>query len=378
MGLVRVHPQNFAGKNLQTKLEDIRKNLREKKAHALVSTSLDEIAWMFNMRGSDVPCNPVTVAYAIITTEEAFLFIDDRKLQGEAEMYLKQEQVEIVPYESALDSLRAIGSRGKGSVWMDPKSTNFALFSSVEPANRLEAQSPIVLAKACKNDAELTGMRACHLRDGAAESDFLSWLEEEVRKRPISEVEVDDRITAFRQEYSPTGSSTAFTEPSFPTIAGVNGNGAIVHYRAVPGTCKMLGQDDMMLLDSGGQYLDGTTDVTRTFHMGNPSEYQRGMFTRVLKGNIAIDSRVFPAGTAGCMLDSYAREHLWAVGKDFIHGVGHGVGAGLNVHEGPCSISRVLNENPLKPGMVISNEPGYYEEGSFGIRIENLLEVVER
>ena len=169
-----------------------------------------------------------------------------------------------------------------------------------------------------------------------------------------------------------------FLEPSFPTIAGVNSNGAIVHYRAVPGSAKEVGRDDMVLLDSGGQYLDGTTDVTRTFHTGTPTPLQREMFTRVLKGHIGVDSRVFIQGTAGCQLDSYAREHLWAIGKDYIHGTGHGVGAALNVHEGPHSISRVLNGCPLTPGMVVSNEPGYYEAGKYGIRIENLLVVVEK
>ena len=169
-----------------------------------------------------------------------------------------------------------------------------------------------------------------------------------------------------------------FLEPSFPTIAGVNSNGAIVHYRAVPETAKTVGRNDMVLLDSGGQYRDGTTDVTRTFHTGEPTAVQREMFTRVLKGNIAIDSRVFIQGTVGCQLDSYAREHLWAIGKDYIHGTGHGVGAALNVHEGPHSISRVLNSSPLVPGMIVSNEPGYYEANNYGIRIENLLVVVER
>ena len=182
------------------------------------------------------------------------------------------------------------------------------------------------------------------------------------------------QVTASRAALSPG----LFLEPSFPTIAGVNSNGAIVHYSAVPATAKAVGVSDMVLLDSGGQYLDGTTDVTRTFHTGTPTPVQREMFTRVLKGHIAVDSRVFVQGTAGCQLDSYAREHLWAIGKDYIHGTGHGVGAALNVHEGPHSISRVLNGAPLVPGMVVSNEPGYYESGQYGIRLENLLVVVRR
>jgi len=238
----------------------------------------------------------------------------------------------------------------------------------------IKTESPIVLMKSCKNEEELNGLRSCHIRDGAAVAEFMCWLENEVKKREVSEVEIDQVITAKRAEFSPG----LFIEPSFPTIAGVNSNGAIVHYSAVPETCKMLGANDMLLLDSGGQYLDGTTDVTRTIHTGTPSDYQKEMYTRVLKGNIGLDSRIFPEGTAGCVLDTYAREHLWSIGKDYLHGTGHGVGAALNVHEGPQRISRILDPHPLMPGMVVSNEPGYYESGNFGIRIENLLIVKEK
>jgi Xaa-Pro aminopeptidase len=216
--------------------------------------------------------------------------------------------------------------------------------------------------KACKNDAELRGMREAHIRDGAAMAEFLSWLEAElIRRRQvastgsssssssssigITEVEIDEHLTEFRKSYG------QFLDLSFPTIAGVGSNGAIIHYRAVPESCKTLSDNDILLLDSGGQYVDGTTDVTRTFHTGTPSAYQREIFTRVLKGHIGIDRQVFPVGTQGCLIDSFAREHLWAIGKDFLHGVGHGVGAALNVHEGPHSISRALIAQPLVPGV---------------------------
>ena len=243
--------------------------------------------------------------------------------------------------------------------------------SSLPSDKRYDAPSPIILSKAVKNEAELKSMRACHERDGAAVVSFLHWLDNEVKSgRTISEVEIDEQLTNHRR------AAGLFVDRSFPTIAGVNSNGAIIHYRAEESSCKYMSSEDMLLLDSGGQYEDGTTDVTRTLHMGQPSAKQREMFTRVLKGHIALDTRVFPAGTAGCQLDAYAREHLWAIGKDFNHGTGHGVGAALNVHEGPQRISKVVDAQPLLPGMIVSNEPGYYETGEFGIRIENLLEVV--
>ena len=389
-GEIRPHPLVYAGKSVAEKLSDIRAELKKADAIAITSCSLDELCWLYNIRGSDVPCNPVTIAYAVVTTNSAHLFTDDVKLTEASRTHLDDSKVSLHPYSDILPFLQDLasveegdgdilgGGDGYGKIWMDPKTTNWALFSSVSAERRIDRESPIVDMKACKNDAEIAGMRACHMRDGAAESDFLSWLEAEIKIRDVSEVEVDAQLVAFRKMYSPENSATAFIEPSFPTIAAVDSNGAIMHYRAVEKTCKMLSSDSQVLIDSGGQYLDGTTDVTRTFHLGNPSEFQKEMFTRVLKGHIAVETRVFPMGTPGCLLDSFAREHLWKVGKDFVHGVGHGVGAGLNVHEGPCSISRLLNDHALKPGMILSNEPGYYEEGNFGIRIENLLEVVKR
>lgn len=252
-----------------------------------------------------------------------------------------------------------------------PLSLTNCLPSSISSDKRHDAPSPLILSKAVKNDVELRSMRACHERDGAAVVEFLCWLERTVASgRAVSEVEIDAELTDRRR------AAGLFVDRSFPTIAGVNGNGAIIHYRAEETSCKLLTSEDMLLLDSGGQYEDGTTDVTRTIHMGQPSARQVEMFTRVLKGHIALDRRVFPTGTAGCQLDAYAREHLWAVGKDYNHGTGHGVGAALNVHEGPQRISKVVDAQPLVPGMIVSNEPGYYETGEYGIRIENLMEVV--
>lgn len=227
LGAVRVHPLKYAGKSVRQKLLDLRSAMAENSVGHLVSAALDEIAWMYNLRGADVPCNPVTVSYAVVGEDSAHLFIDERKLGSDIRAHLKDSEVTIHPYEAILPFLESTAKSRSLKVWMDPKTTNFALFSSV-PANlRVEKPSPIVLMKACKNSAELAGMRACHIRDGAAESHFLSWLSEELLLRDISEVEVDERITAFRAEYSPSGTETAFLEPSFPTIAGVNSNGAI-------------------------------------------------------------------------------------------------------------------------------------------------------
>lgn len=284
----------------------------------------------------------------------------------------------MLPYQLILPKLNEVVSHSpKQKVFTDPKSINYALFSAIPEDQRHESESPIIGLKAIKNEAELAGMLACHIRDGAAVVEFLAWLDEvyTTTAPPIDEYDIDIVLTEKRKSMSPTGS---FVDRSFPTIAGVDSNGAIIHYRASKEKCKVLTSNSLLLLDSGAQYLDGTTDVTRTFHMGEPSSYQVEMFTRVLKGHIAIDRCVFPAGTPGCLLDTYAREHLWRVGKDFIHGVGHGVGAALNVHEGPQKISPLLDGHALIPGMIISNEPGYYEDGNFGIRIENLLIVTEK
>lgn len=237
----------------------------------------------------------------------------------------------------------------------------------------IEASSPVVAAKAIKNDAELEGMREAHLRDAVALCDFLHWIEKEVSSgRTLTEVDVDVQLTARRAQQA------GFVEPSFPSIAGANSNGAIIHYRAQPETCKTVDSETLLLLDSGGQYDCGTTDITRTMHFGTPTAYQKRCYTRVLQGHIALDQAVFPEGTPGAALDAFARMALWKDGLNYRHGTGHGVGAALNVHEGPQSISMRFNITvPLAERMVVSNEPGYYEDGGFGIRIENLVTVKE-
>eukprot|EP01038_Epipyxis_sp_PR26KG_P007198 gene7198-9823_t len=375
-GMVRIHPIEYAGKSVHEKMNEIRVIMKEKKAHSLVITALDEIAWLFNIRGRDVPCNPVAVCYAVLQQDAAYLFIDDNKVSSDIKDVLLNDNVHIRSYEDIQNFVKNAANQNEkeefNKIWFDGKTVNLALYNAVKDSIRFEATSPIIIMKACKNSMELLGMKSCHLRDGAAMVEFFSWLEEHLISKTLTEVEIDHKVNEFRASFG------MFLEPSFPTIAGVNENGAIIHYRAAEGTCKVLTNNDMLLLDSGGQYHDGTTDVTRTIHTGTPSDYQKEMFTRVLKGHIAVDSRVFPSGTPGCLLDSYAREALWAIGKNFIHGTGHGVGAALNVHEGPHRISPVLDSQPLQPGMIVSNEPGYYENNNFGIRIENLLIVVEK
>ena len=373
---LRVHSIEYAGKSVTEKLIDLRLKLAEKNTTAIIAASLDEISWLYNIRGADVPCNPVSVSYALVTTNNAYLFIDENKVPNEVRDHLMKSNVQIKPYNDIISVLTMESNQLKSKIWIDPKRVNYALYSIVNSTNRYEAESPVVLMKAIKNEAELKGMKACHYKDGAAMVEFFTWLENylatDTINQGISEYDIDIKLTEFRKSYG------AF-DLSFPTIAGVASNGAIIHYRAQKDTCKILTSNDNILLDSGGQYYDGTTDVTRTFHTGTPSAYIKEMFTRVLKGHIGIDTRVFPTGTAGCLIDSFAREHLWSIGKDFLHGVGHGVGAALNVHEGPQSISRTLAvTQPLVPGMIVSNEPGYYEDGNFGIRIENLLIVVKR
>jgi Xaa-Pro aminopeptidase len=376
---LRIHHIDYAGKTVSQKLSEVRAQMNYVGASSLVISSLDEIMWLFNIRGKDVLCNPVSICYAIVKEDSAHLFIDESKLGPNILEHLASYSVRVHPYETIIEFLATCSSKVMDRVprvWFDSKVLNAAVAEVVSEQNRLDAESPIVLMKAIKNEAELNGMRQCHLRDGAAFVEFISALENDLKlkqNKSLTEVDIDLRLTASRASFA------KFLDLSFPTIAGINENGAIVHYRASAESCKVLTDTDMLLLDSGGQYEDGTTDVTRTFHFGEPSPHQKQMYTRVLKGHMAIDRLVFPANTPGVLLDSHARIALWAVGQDYNHGTGHGVGAALNVHERPQSLSpRLSATQPLVANMIISNEPGYYEAGAFGVRIENLLIVVPK
>jgi len=368
---MRPHPLEYAGVPAETKLAQLREAMAERGADALVVTALDEIMYALNVRGADVPCNPVSVCYLVVGADEAVLYVDDAKLGPPGSPVREQlaaAGVTTAPYADAREGVASLAGR----VWMDKRTANYALWSSVDADRRIEAASPLVLMKAVKNDAELAGMRAAHERDGAALVEFMAWLDEWVERdgKGVRETEVAARLLELRSERE------LFIEPSFPTIAGVNENGAVIHYSAVEESAKELTRGGMILIDSGGQYADGTTDCTRTLHLGEPTPRQREMFTRVLRGHIAVNTAVFPEGTPGFCIDPLARRALWQAGVDYAHGTGHGVGAALNVHEGPQGISpRHGNTQPLLPGMVVSNEPGFYAAGEFGVRIENLLVV---
>jgi Xaa-Pro aminopeptidase len=365
---VFIHPLHYSGRDHNEKIIFIREKLKKEGVFGLVISALDEIAWLFNIRGSDIQFNPVVISYAIVTLESVRLYIDQRKLTDEIIQHLKN--IQIFPYESIFDDLRSLSEK-KMKLWLDPIKTSLAIFNAVESTNYIEKFGPITLEKALKNDIEIQGMRECHLRDAAALITFFSWLEERliIGDMKLTEVSVAEKLDSLR------GEQRDFVCPSFETISGYGPNGAIIHYKPELETCAELGKDNLYLCDSGGQYKDGTTDVTRTLHFGNPTEYQKKCFTRVLKGVIALDTVVFPKGTTGNMLDPIARIPLWEAGLDYRHGTGHGVGSFLNVHEGPQNISfrDSAYKQPMELGMTITDEPGYYEDGSFGIRIENVL-----
>ena len=363
-------PTRFSGESSASKLRRVRRAMRERKADALVVTTLDAIAWLFNVRGADVAYNPVVVAYAVVTPDEAILHVDRGKLDAAAKAHLGRF-ARVEPYAAVRRTLRGLGRR-KAAVWVDPETTSLMCARLLDGARPILAPSPIPRMKARKNAVELAGIRAAHRRDGAAMVRFLRWLERSVPAGGVTEMGAAAKLDGLRAE------GDRFRGLSFPTIAGYADHGAVIHYKVDEASDAPLRPEGLFLVDSGGHYLDGTTDVTRTLLLGGrPTDVQRDCYTRVLKGHIAIAAARFPAGVTGARLDTLARAPLWQSGRDYAHGTGHGVGAYLNVHEGPQSISHRSTEVPLEPGNVQSNEPGYYEPGAFGIRIENLVEVVE-
>jgi len=405
---LRLHPLEWSGKSVTDKLVALRHSTSGSGAEVALVTMLDEVAWLVNCRGSDVDYNPVFVSYGMVTPEAAILYTDGSRVPEQVLAALKAEGVEVKPYDALIGDVKAQAAAG-AKIAMDVTKVSHAVYQAVldgaaaggsgrgkkrtadgarkkggaaaakatkntDPADLVvEVSSPIVSAKSIKNDAELAGMKEAHLRDAVALCDFICWMEEQIASgRTLSEVEVDAELTGRRKQQQ------GFLEPSFATIAGANGNGAIIHYRAQEETCKHVDGNTLLLLDSGGQYDCGTTDITRTFHFGTPSPHQSACYTRVLQGHIGLDRVIFPEGTPGAAIDALARLPLWQQGLNYRHGTGHGVGAALNVHEGPQSIStRYWIDTPLAAGMVCSNEPGYYEDGGFGVRIENLVTVQE-
>jgi Xaa-Pro aminopeptidase len=364
------HALAFAGRSAAEKRALVADDLKKEGHDAAVLTQPDSIAWLLNIRGGDVPFTPLALCFAIVhANADVDLFIDARKLSGETRAHLG-DPVTVHAPERLGDVLDVLIHAGK-AIRLDPEVTPVWFFERIKAAGgeARRGDDPCRLPKACKNEVELAGMRAAHVRDGAALTRFLAWLDATAPTGTVTEISAADRLEAFRRE------GEHFQGLSFPTISGAGPNGAIVHYRVDEATNRPLEAGTLYLVDSGAQYLDGTTDVTRTVAVGAPSDAMRDAFTRVLKGHIALARARFPVGTTGSQLDVLARAPLWAAGLDYDHGTGHGVGHYLSVHEGPQRISKASNRVALKPGMVVSNEPGYYKDGQFGIRIENLVAV---
>ncbi|KAF7194914.1 putative Xaa-Pro aminopeptidase P [Pseudocercospora fuligena] len=374
----------FAGKKWEEKIEELRKELDKKKAAGFVVSMLDEIAWLFNLRGNDIPYNPVFFSYAIITPTTASLYVDETKMSEDLKEHLKG--VTIRPYDAIFFDVETLASEQpatNGDHTSTPKrkylistKASWALSRSLGGEENVdEVRSPVGDAKAVKNPVELEGMRRCHIRDGAALIEYFAWLENQLvnEKATLDEVQAAGKLEQIRSMHG------NFVGLSFDTISSTGPNAAVIHYKPEPGNCSTIDPAQVYLCDSGAQYLDGTTDTTRTLHFGTPSAKEIEAYTLVLKGNIGLELAVFPKGTSGFALDTLARQYLWQNGLEYRHGTGHGVGSFLNVHEGPIGIgTRVqYSEVPLSVGNVISDEPGYYEDGSFGIRIENVIMVKE-
>ncbi|WP_407050342.1 aminopeptidase P family protein [Methyloraptor flagellatus] len=366
-GKVALHPIELAGRDVAEKLADAGKAIAAKGAGALIVTQPDSIAWIFNIRGADIAHNPVPLAFAILPRDgRPSLFIDADKL-GNVERDHLESHADVAPPAAFVAALDALGQSG-AKVLIDPEWVPAKLADRVTAAGGalVEGTDPVTALKAPKNEAELAGTRAAHLRDGVAFARFLAWFDATAPKGGLDEIGVVEALEGFRRA---TGE---MKDTSFDSISGSGPNGAIVHYRVSRATNRPVDRDSLFLIDSGAQYRDGTTDITRTLAIGTPSAEMRDRYTRVLKGHVAISMAVFPKGTTGAHLDAFARLPLWQAGLDFDHGTGHGVGAYLSVHEGPQRISKA-GHVALEPGMIVSNEPGYYKTDAYGIRIENLV-----
>ena len=369
-GPVEIYPDKFAGRTAAQKQKLVVDWLKAERLDAFIFSALDSIAWLFNIRSDDVEFTPLALGYALLTDQgKGTLFVEAEKITPSLQQHLGAD-ILLAPYDSVNAALlgrdgelKTIGvDRDTGSRWLVDCIKNVGFEAKI-------SADPVTAIKARKTSEELDGVRAAHLRDGAALTKFLAWLSRDAPKGHLTEIEVADKLASLRAE------ANLYRGPSCATIAGAGGNGAIVHYRASPDSNATIKPDMLLLVDSGGQYLDGTTDVTRTVVIGTPTSEQKKRFTLVLKGHIALGSARFVKGTTGSQLDALARHALWQEGLDYDHGTGHGVGTFLGVHEGPQRISKVGNTVALEPGMVISNEPGYYKTGEYGIRIENLVAV---
>lgn len=360
-----VYDTKYAGMSFTEKLPAVRQAMEAAGADSLLLAALDEIAWLLNIRGNDVHCNPVVVSYLLIEKDKVNYFVQPQKVTPELAEYFSANGISVHPYEEIGHYLNSFNAH---SILMNPAKTNYAIYSAIRPGCLIiNGASPVALLKAIRNKQEIAGIHAAMQRDGVALVKFLKWLDEAVPAGKETEISVDKKLHTFR------AAQPLYMGESFDTIAGYKEHGAIVHYEATPETDVTLKPEGFLLLDSGAQYLDGTTDITRTIALGPLTEEEKTDYTLILKGHIALAMAVFPEGTRGAQLDVLARMPIWKKRMNYLHGTGHGVGHFLNVHEGPQSIRMNENPIPLQPGMVTSNEPGVYKAGSHGIRTENLL-----
>ncbi len=361
---VEIQPLEYAGETLASKVVRIRKSLRELHADGMLVSALDDIAWTLNLRGTDVHCNPVFVSYLLIESDKVSLFVDDNKLSPEVKQYLQDNQVSLYNYNKVEKCLE---SYSEYNILLDGDETNYYLWKTVKCQEIVAAASPIPAMKAVKNKAEIEGYRSAMLKDGVAMVKFLKWLKPAVEAGGQTEISIDEKLTSLRAEQK------LFRDISFDTIAGYAQHGAIVHYEATPETDVVLKPEGLILIDSGAQYQDGTTDITRTIALGAVSEEMKHIYTLVLKAHIQLELVKFPDGASGTQLDAVGRECMWREGYNFLHGTGHGVGSYLCVHEGPHQIRMEWMPTPLRAGMTLTDEPGLYLAGKFGVRIENTV-----
>ena len=363
---IEIHSLEFAGETVHNKIGRIRRALRQRHADGILMASLDDIAWTLNLRGTDVHCTPVFVAYLLISSKDVTLYVNPAKLTDEVRAYLAAEGIGVERYEKVAQGLK---SYFEYNILMDPDEVNYAL-AQVVTRKVVETESPVKRMKTIKNETEINGFKSAMLKDGVAMVKFLKWLKEYPDVRELTELSIDEKLTSLRSE------QPLYRDLSFDTIAGYAEHGAIVHYEATPETALHLKPEGLLLLDSGAQYQDGTTDITRTIAMGPLTEEEKRVYTLVLKGHIQVELCKFPQGSSGTQIDILARKDMWREGLNYLHGTGHGVGSYLSVHEGPHQFRMEWKPAPLLPGMTITDEPGIYLEGKFGVRIENTLLVV--
>lgn len=361
---VEIQPMEFAGESVASKISRIRTALRQRHADGMLISALDDIAWTLNLRGTDVHCVPVFVSYLLISSQQVSLYVDSAKINDEVKAYLTENGISLYPYNKVAEGLERYSEY---NILLDGDETSYFLWKIVKCQEIIAGNSPVPAMKAQKNDREIAGFRQAMLRDGVAMVKFLRWLKPAVEAGGQTEISIDRKLTSLRAEQH------LFRDISFDTIAGYQAHGAIVHYEATPETDVVLKPEGLILIDSGAQYQDGTTDITRTIALGPVTEEMKHVYTLVLKGHIQLELAKFPDGASGTQLDALARECMWREGYNYLHGTGHGVGSYLSVHEGPHQIRMEWKPTPLRAGMTVTDEPGLYLSGKFGVRIENTL-----